>query len=258
MGRRVFLTSGLVFLLAISWLGAQPGGFPGGPPGGGFEPPKPGQILPGFVKDQLKLTAEQSKALEELQKDVDARLAKILTADQKKTLQESPFGRPGGFGPPGGPGGFGPPGGPGGFGPPGGPGGFGPGGFGGGPTRLDDVKKQLGASEEEWKVLQPKIQKIVSARQVLGAEPRADGPQPGAGPGFGPTPEANPITMAQAELKTVLNDPKHTPQEVKEKVAAVRKARDKARADLETARKDLLQLVTSAQEAVLVSLGYLE
>src|SRR5262249_41522537 len=46
-----------------------PGGGPGGPGGpGGFGPPgAPGQILPSFLQDRLKLTAEQKKQLKELQ-----------------------------------------------------------------------------------------------------------------------------------------------------------------------------------------------
>lgn len=125
-----------------------PGGF--GPPGGGMmgPPPRPGEVLPPMLRRELRLTTKQSKQIAELQKYVDDRLAKILTAEQKKRLQtmrQRPPGPPGGFrrgpgGPGGGPGGdqgggggFGPPGG--GFGGPGGgQGGFGPpgGGPGGG------------------------------------------------------------------------------------------------------------------------------
>jgi hypothetical protein len=102
-----------------------PGGGPGarGPGGGGFGPggpggrgpggpPQPGQIMPSFMQEQLNLTDDQKKQLAELQKDVDAKLAKILTDDQKKQLAEMRQRGPGGFGP-GGPGGFGRPGGPG-------------------------------------------------------------------------------------------------------------------------------------------------
>jgi Spy/CpxP family protein refolding chaperone len=174
------------------------GGFPGGPPGGGFPggpgaPPQPGQVMPAPLQDALKLTDAQKKELEQLQKEVDARLAKLLTDEQKKQLKDMQAGG----GPPGGPGG--------GF--PGGP----PGGFG--------------------------------------------GPPPG-GPGGGTASGA--IGQAQADLKTTLDDPKHNADEVKEKVAAVRKARQKVRAELETAQKDLLKLLTAEQEAVLVSLGYIE
>lgn len=99
---------------AASRRGFGPGG--SGGPGGPGGPPRPGEVLPSFLRNRLELTPEQSKQVEALQKDVDARLAQILTADQKQQLQEMQNRGPGGFGPP--PGGFSP----------GGPGGFGPGG----------------------------------------------------------------------------------------------------------------------------------
>jgi hypothetical protein len=99
---------------AGGWGGFGPPGFggPGGGPGGfRMGPPRPGEILPVMVRDRLELTAEQSKQVDALQKEVDARLAKILNEDQKARLQEMRSRGPGGFGPPplGGPGGFGPP-----------------------------------------------------------------------------------------------------------------------------------------------------
>jgi hypothetical protein len=87
------------------------GGFGGpggrGKGGRGFGgPPRPGQILPPFLVEQLNLTAEQKKQLDALQKEVDGKLAKLLTPEQKKQLEEM---RPG-FGPGGrGPGGRGGP-----------------------------------------------------------------------------------------------------------------------------------------------------
>jgi CubicO group peptidase (beta-lactamase class C family) len=101
-----------------------PGGFGGpggrGGPGGFRMGPRPGEILPAMFRDRLELTAEQSKQVDALQKDVDARLEKILNEDQRQQLKEMRQrgpGGPGGFGPPGGgPGGR--RGGPGGFGPP--------------------------------------------------------------------------------------------------------------------------------------------
>lgn len=112
--------------------GFGPGGQGGRGPGGFGGPPQPGQILPRFLQERLSLTAEQKQQLEELQKGVDARLAKLFTDDQKAQLQGMRQRGPGRFGPPGpgGPGGPGGPAGPGGFGP-GGPGGGGPGGPGG-------------------------------------------------------------------------------------------------------------------------------
>ena len=61
-----------------------------------------------------------------------------------------------------------------------------------------------------------------------------------------------------ADLQTVLADAKVSPEQLKEKVAAVRNARQKARAKFEAAQKELLELLGPDQEAVLVSLGYIE
>ena len=105
-----------------------PGGFDGPPPDGGPEgqgrggpggrggfgpPPQPGQVLPGRLQDELKLTDDQKKQIAELQKEVDAKLAKILTQEQLTQMKQL---RGRGAGGPGGPGrnGGGPPQGPGG------------------------------------------------------------------------------------------------------------------------------------------------
>jgi hypothetical protein len=107
---------------------------PGGGPGGGMMRmgPPPGEVLPRPLQDMLQMTAEQKKQLEELQKEVDATLEKVLSKEQRDQLKAMRTGGPGGFGPPpggpGGPPGGLPPGGP----PPGGPAGFGPPGGGGG------------------------------------------------------------------------------------------------------------------------------
>jgi hypothetical protein len=87
-------------------------GGPGGPGGrGGFGGPPPiGQVLPPFILDQLQVTEGQKKQIADLQKEVDEKLTKILTPEQKKQLDEIKDRGPGRFGP-GGPGGFGPPGG---------------------------------------------------------------------------------------------------------------------------------------------------
>ena len=82
-------------------------------PGGFAACPLPGQIISKSTLTALKPTAEQKTRLDDLQKEVDAKLDKVLTADQKKQLKEmqaelrqgGPFGGPPGGPPPGGPGG---------------------------------------------------------------------------------------------------------------------------------------------------------
>jgi spore coat protein CotH len=101
----------------------------------------PGTLLAAPVQDELKLTADQKKGLEKIQKETEEKLLALMTDEQKRQWKEmkSRFPAPGGAG---GPGGFGgPPGGgfpagPGGGGPGGGPGG---GGFGGPPGMMGGV-----------------------------------------------------------------------------------------------------------------------
>ena len=101
--------------LTVGVAGFQPpeggGGEKKGPPGKGQKGGKGdkkgkrgfqlGTVLPPHVVDELDLTADQQKKLEALEKDVKAKLEKILTADQIKRLDEM-GPPPGKDGPPGG------------------------------------------------------------------------------------------------------------------------------------------------------------
>lgn len=64
--------------------------------------------------------------------------------------------------------------------------------------------------------------------------------------------------QALTDLLGAVTDAKTTPEQLQQKLAAVRAARQKARADLAAAQKDLLELLTADQEAVLVDLGFLD
>jgi spore coat protein H len=77
--------------------GWVPAGFGFGPPA----PPRPGEILPTPLQNALRLTEEQKRQLAELQKEVDAKVEKLLTEEQRRQLKEMRERGPGG--PPGGP-----------------------------------------------------------------------------------------------------------------------------------------------------------
>jgi Spy/CpxP family protein refolding chaperone len=164
---------------------------------GGFGvPPLAGPVLFSVHIQKLNLTADQKPQLETIQKEIDSKLAKILTEDQNKqftgmreAMNRFTQGPPPTNGP-GGPGGFG---------------GGGPPGFGGGMSGGDSV-----------------------------------------------------ITQTMNELQAAIDDPKTTPSQLNEKVTAVRAARKKAREKLAATQKELLMLITADQEAVLVRLGYLD
>ena len=48
---------------------------------------QPGQVLPESVQRMLNLTPDQRAALVEIQRDVDMRLDRLLTPDQKAQLK---------------------------------------------------------------------------------------------------------------------------------------------------------------------------
>ena len=84
---------------------------PDGPPSsGGPKGPggPPGQILPAGLRDVLNLTPEQRKQVDDLQQEIDKKLAMILTEAQRMQFKEIGVMRPK-SGPPGGPGGPGGP-----------------------------------------------------------------------------------------------------------------------------------------------------
>ena len=57
-------------------------------------PPPPGTVLPSFLRNELRLSDEQSTQLDQLQTDVDNRLREILTPEQFERLQQPPGRRP--------------------------------------------------------------------------------------------------------------------------------------------------------------------
>jgi Spy/CpxP family protein refolding chaperone len=143
----------------------------------------------------------------------------------------------------------------------------GPGGGAGGPgggrnfdpaqfrqMQLDRIQKQLAAPDDEWKVLQPKIEAVMTAQQNSrggggGGPPRNDQTPPR---------DESPVQKASRELRAAVESKTPSPDDVKEKLAAYRQARADAKAKLQEAQKALQEVLTAQQEAVFVSSGMLE
>jgi hypothetical protein len=137
---------------------------------------------------------------------------------------------------------------------------------------MDRFKEQLKVPDEEWQVLQPKIQKVLTAqRNVRAGEGFGRGGGPGGGPGGPGGPggrggdnaqrEAQPqseVAKASADLRDAVRGETPSEQDIEAKLAALRAAREKAAEELKTARADLQGVVTVQQEAVLVLAGLLE
>ena len=126
---------------------------------------------------------------------------------------------------------------------------------------MTSIKEQLGANDDEWKVIQGKLDKVMNAQRDSRGGMFGGGPGGRRGGRGGDQPSdqpSSPVQTASRDLRTALENKSATSEEITTKLTALREARDKARAELQTAQKDLKEVLTPRQEAVLVSMGMLE
>jgi len=135
----------------------------------------------------------------------------------------------------------------------------------------DRMKELLGATDDEWKVLQPQIEKVQTLQRTTTSRLGAgllygngnNNNGGGGGRGFrgGQQPDnATPSAVDEKakELTAAIQNKDTKPDEYKSKMAAYREARNQAKADLSKAQESLREVVTVRQEAVLVDLGLLD
>jgi hypothetical protein len=159
---------------------------------------------------------------------------------------------------------------------------------------LDRMKDALGATDDEWKALEPRIRQVQQLQREASARGMMFGPPPGGpgGPGGppnspnGPRPEApaggsnaaspgaapnsataprpegqppqSAVQQSAAALQEALGNKDASPDEIKATLMALRDARTKAKADLAHAQDELRELLTTRQEALLVTMEILE
>jgi hypothetical protein len=126
----------------------------------------------------------------------------------------------------------------------------------------DQLKQQLGVTDEEFTALQPKIEAVTTAQRATrggGMFGGRRGGQNGGATAADPNaPAPSPTQAASADLKTTLDNKDAKPEEIKAKLAALRDARAKAKEALVKAQTELQGLLTQRQEAVLVNMGILD
>ncbi|MFB3891270.1 MAG: hypothetical protein ACE15C_04520 [Phycisphaerae bacterium] len=133
----------------------------------------------------------------------------------------------------------------------------------------DQMKQDLGATDEEWKALQPKIEKV----QTLSRAARGGGMMGmmggmggrmgrGGRGGNQPAPEmpadAPETQKKMADLQKLIQNKDAKPEELKAAMTAYREAVTKAKEELAKAQKELKEVLTVRQEAVLLSRGLIE
>jgi hypothetical protein len=132
----------------------------------------------------------------------------------------------------------------------------------------DRMKELMGATDEEWKALQPRIEKLQQLQRdasnfggmglLFGQGGGGRGFPGGGGPGGGGDRQPSAAQQKNAELVEVVKNKDSSPEQLKEKLAAAKAARAQAKAELAKAQEELRELLTVRQEAVLTALGSLD
>lgn len=124
---------------------------------------------------------------------------------------------------------------------------------------MDRMKEELQVQDDEWKVIEPKLSKVMEAQRNSRVGGMGGGRRGGGGGGGGsdqaPTTK---LGIAARDLRTAVASEASSPEDIDKKLTAFRTARTDAQTQLETTRKDLKDVLTAKQEAALVLAGVLE
>jgi len=139
---------------------------------------------------------------------------------------------------------------------------------------MEYMKQQLGADDAAWKVLEPRLTKVMDLNRqaqgtgrggMLGMMGGARGQRGGnatGGQGTRRGPQQDPATMTGVEkaleqLRVTLENQSASPEEIKTQLTTLREAREKVRSELATAQQELKKILTVRQEAQLVMMQQL-
>ena len=127
--------------------------------------------------------------------------------------------------------------------------------------QVEVLKLMLDAGDDEWKLLAPKIEKVLAARQNTNTGAGMNWTTSNkAGPQFKAStskPDTGPGKALQA-VRDAVADETTSKEDLAKRMAAVRDVRKKARADYEAAQHELIETATPRQQAILMTLGVIE
>ena len=133
---------------------------------------------------------------------------------------------------------------------------------------MERLRKQLGATDEEWKVLSPRVENLLRARQEAragirgfrpGAAGRSDRTAADWRNPFGAVPgKPSDVEYAAETVRLAVESPEIPDRDAALALKEYRRARGSARGRLAAAERELRELVTLRQEAILMTLGLLE
>ena len=126
---------------------------------------------------------------------------------------------------------------------------------------VNSYKDSLGLSDDEWKVLQPKLDKVMTMARDLRGDRGGFSSHSRGGPDQNANSSSQPqsaIAKASADLQEALKNKDTPADQIAAKLTAFREAKEKAKQELAAAQKELKELLTARQEAILVTRGYLD
>jgi hypothetical protein len=143
----------------------------------------------------------------------------------------------------------------------------------------NNLKEQLSISDDEWTVIGPKVMKVVTLSMqsqsrgnpmgmMMGRGNRPGGPRGQGGPDMqGQRPPRNRMQgmfgqsdsdTSMEELQKLLENKNADPNLIKQAVTKVRQAKEKNQREFAAAKKELRELLTVRQEAIMISMGMLD
>jgi hypothetical protein len=124
---------------------------------------------------------------------------------------------------------------------------------------LDRLKTELGAKDDEWQVLSPKVEKVMTLSfQSRFGRMRNRGGSSDRGGNNTPPGGDTAVSKAQTDLQSALDDKSISADEIAKRLTALRQAKDGAKQELAKAQAELKELLNQRQEAVLVLNGMLD
>ena len=124
---------------------------------------------------------------------------------------------------------------------------------------MDRMKERLGVEDAEWKVIQPRLEKVMTLSREAGSRGNMMFGRRGRRGRDRDNEEPTTATgKATEKLRELLENENATPEQIKTALTELRNAREKTRQELDKARQELLELITVKQEAQLVMMGVLE
>lgn len=130
-------------------------------------------------------------------------------------------------------------------------------------SQLKRIQQILEASDDEWRTLSIRVERVLKAQRTARPDTpvvMSSGGQTIAIAVAGGIAGAgqSPVGKAMAELRQVLKDEGAPADSIAAKTAGLRAARAKAEDELRAAQKDLKELLTLRQEAILAREGILD